>query len=621
MTVICPWCEKEKTFTRPGDLQTHCKQRHLIETNGYAKTFFSTRNCFYFSIYPEDYVKINNIESWTSADAVEARRLVMKWTEQQPDSFIKKENWRQGWRTGMKSKLSESNKENEMFVAVKLDPLKEVTQNANDENIMSQKMSKSEVNEAYMKEIENDLTYDPETQKRKEKKTVRFVATNEPKEKRVKETKKETEPNKNTETTKITTETNESTDATRTETELNETTNTTKTDTELNKRTETESESIKSNDNIEKTPEQEEPLDYSKTPNSKNIKAIEKDEETRIEGNEAAMNLTLILNKERNDLEIEKKDKDENNENDLDITNIGKETEGGQTPLQDEREIEEELSGEIELMKEIENVKKRKAEESKERRVKLVKTSEGIWKREVETAEKGKRDPYSEKECIVLKVRERPKIHDKNKNTEIEKSYNMNNTTEIKKNTHNNTEIDTNNNNIEIQSFESIFPPSFAERAIGLLMTGVMPLCPPGRRDWDQAETYKLTLKTIFVWPPNNWRLMSADRKLLAWEFAAMSLERMTQGEIDPATSRTYLLDKYNFLALPGTAKQKKESGEEAVSRVRYYSYQVLREIAGGKKPSIAEVMHLESLEKIWKMNPLDLFHLQDLRVPLRLSI
>jgi hypothetical protein len=68
-------------------------------------------------------------------------------------------------------------------------------------------MSKSEVNEAYMKGLGNNLTYDPETQKRTEKKTVRFVDIKEPKEKKtVKETKAETEPNKSTDTTKTETE-------------------------------------------------------------------------------------------------------------------------------------------------------------------------------------------------------------------------------------------------------------------------------------------------------------------------------------------------------------------------------------------------------------------------------
>jgi hypothetical protein len=57
-------------------------------------------------------------------------------------------------------------------------------------------------------------------------------------------------------------------------------------------------------------------LDYSS--NSENTNVNEKVEETSMEGNEAVLNLTLILNKERNDLEIEKKDQDVNNEDDRD---------------------------------------------------------------------------------------------------------------------------------------------------------------------------------------------------------------------------------------------------------------------------------------------------------------
>jgi hypothetical protein len=63
--------------------------------------------------------------------------------------------------------------------------------------------------------------------------------------------------------------------------------------------------------------------------------------------------------------------------------------------------------------------------------------------------------------------------------------------------------------------------------------------------------------------------------------------------------SRSFLLDKYNFLALPGSGKVKREENKKGVARARFYLYQMLSQIANGKNPSEAEKSHIITLELV----------------------
>ncbi|KAK3088555.1 hypothetical protein FSP39_020541 [Pinctada imbricata] len=98
-----------------------------------------------------------------------------------------------------------------------------------------------------------------------------------------------------------------------------------------------------------------------------------------------------------------------------------------------------------------------------------------------------------------------------------------------------------------------------------------MPLCPPARRNWDREAP--LTRGNVnLTWPPHKWRQMSPDQKLLQWEFASMRFEQ----EISDCWSleRGELLDKYNFLALPGS---KIPPYDSPMRKARYYTYETLR--------------------------------------------
>ena len=150
----------------------------------------------------------------------------------------------------------------------------------------------------------------------------------------------------------------------------------------------------------------------------------------------------------------------------------------------------------------------------------------------------------------------------------------------------------------------------------------MMPFCPPGRRNWEAPNVFTISINGFKLsWPPVSWQKMTPDRKLLAWEHAAMSLEEACETTVSHSTSRAYLLDKYNFLALPESAKHRKEESEVASSRARFYVYQVLREVATGRQPSKAEELQIISLEKQRNFTDDFRFKLRSIPVPLRLEL
>ncbi|CAC5375542.1 unnamed protein product [Mytilus coruscus] len=106
-----------------------------------------------------------------------------------------------------------------------------------------------------------------------------------------------------------------------------------------------------------------------------------------------------------------------------------------------------------------------------------------------------------------------------------------------------------------------------------LLKVGGMPLFPPGRRQWT-GESLQLSVKpTPMFWPPRDWRKLSADQKLTAWRFAAMTLAR--EHGADTVKEETDILDKY---ALPGTAVVS-QPGKDQIIKARLANYQLLKDI------------------------------------------
>ena len=117
------------------------------------------------------------------------------------------------------------------------------------------------------------------------------------------------------------------------------------------------------------------------------------------------------------------------------------------------------------------------------------------------------------------------------------------------------------------------------KQAKDILTMGCMPAVPSARREWAET-TVKFSIgDTQIEWPPKNWKEMNSDKKLHAWEFVSTQLEFLLTGSF-PTMERIDLLDKYNFLALPGTKEQKLRDKDNFLRKARYYNYECIREAA-----------------------------------------
>ncbi|XP_063435910.1 uncharacterized protein LOC134716828 [Mytilus trossulus] len=129
------------------------------------------------------------------------------------------------------------------------------------------------------------------------------------------------------------------------------------------------------------------------------------------------------------------------------------------------------------------------------------------------------------------------------------------------------------------------------KKAREILTLGSMPAIPPARRNW-KTKSIKIPTGTTFLqWPPREWETLTPDSKLLAWEFAASQLEYHSSGKF-PKLDRVDLLDKYNFLALPGTKEQKIKGKENLVRKCRYYNYEILRTTINKDNPDFKIIVN-----------------------------
>lgn len=96
------------------------------------------------------------------------------------------------------------------------------------------------------------------------------------------------------------------------------------------------------------------------------------------------------------------------------------------------------------------------------------------------------------------------------------------------------------------------------------------------------------------VWPPKDWQEMSPDRRLLSWEYTALTLqERMDQSK-SATIERIDLLDKFNFLALPGTVEKTAKKTDHVVRKSRYYIYEQLKNIVSSNSGDSVWIRMLE---------------------------
>lgn len=86
-----------------------------------------------------------------------------------------------------------------------------------------------------------------------------------------------------------------------------------------------------------------------------------------------------------------------------------------------------------------------------------------------------------------------------------------------------------------------------------------------------------------FEWPPQNWKKLSGDQRLMAHEFAAIFIKK-SSGKVFPEESRKLLLDKYKFMSLEGEGKPQEEEGasDKTEANIRLYNFTYLKGIVKG---------------------------------------
>jgi hypothetical protein len=142
-------------------------------------------------------------------------------------------------------------------------------------------------------------------------------------------------------------------------------------------------------------------------------------------------------------------------------------------------------------------------------------------------------------------------------------------------------------------------PSTLGSRAAKLLLTGVMPLCPPGRRIWSreiEIDVGDVQMK----WPPRNWRELTPENRLFAMEQMALFLERKNNVEF-PVISKKLLCDKYAFLMLDGQDKPLASTSEceKIPDKIRQYNLSYLKGIIKGEIPDSQQAWAIvKSLEK-----------------------
>ena len=118
---------------------------------------------------------------------------------------------------------------------------------------------------------------------------------------------------------------------------------------------------------------------------------------------------------------------------------------------------------------------------------------------------------------------------------------------------------------------------TLSERALNLLKKGCLPLFPPSRRDWGEEEVTLTVGNSSITWSPKDWESLTPDRRLLSWEFCAMSIQQSMDPTAATVIERTDLLDKFNFLALPGTIEKPVKMNNQIKRKTRYYISEQLK--------------------------------------------
>ena len=100
MRVVCPWCtEEERASICIGDLKRHGVTKHGAD-GIVTERFFTDGNCFYLSIFPEDFSKIITPAIPTSQEARTTMNLMRLWAGEVANPSRTLQDWEDGWNWG-----------------------------------------------------------------------------------------------------------------------------------------------------------------------------------------------------------------------------------------------------------------------------------------------------------------------------------------------------------------------------------------------------------------------------------------------------------------------------------------------------------------------------------------
>ena len=136
---------------------------------------------------------------------------------------------------------------------------------------------------------------------------------------------------------------------------------------------------------------------------------------------------------------------------------------------------------------------------------------------------------------------------------------------------------------------------STTERALNLLKRGCFPLFQAARREWSEDQLKLQAGSVQLLWPPTGWKDLSGDLKLLQWEVAAYKLAEATRSV--STMPRSELLDRFNFLALPGTSCHHVPRVHKETVKGRFQIYERLRKLATGDTERQEDSKWLQILE------------------------
>ena len=123
----------------------------------------------------------------------------------------------------------------------------------------------------------------------------------------------------------------------------------------------------------------------------------------------------------------------------------------------------------------------------------------------------------------------------------------------------------------------------------------MLPTFQPARREWGEDVIVEHRAGDVKVmWPPEGWKDLCGDLKLLQWEVAAYRLAEAMRPVFHMPRSK--FLDRYNFLALPGTSCHHVPRAHKDTAKARY-TYERLRGLANCESANESNVKWLQILE------------------------